>query len=127
MTCGGGGCRLRVSLAIQFFFGHPLLEKIEPGTCLGGKYPGCTITINTFKMSALASNTSSSSPASYDFTAISLGRKEAANAAWRPSAAKRAEVAAKRAAAVPLKTRIERTVDKDGFAIEVERVVESDE
>jgi hypothetical protein len=80
-------------------------------------------------MSAIASNNSSasSSPASYDFPALALGRKEAANAAWRPSAAKRAEVAAKRAAAVPLKTRIERTVDKDGFAIEVERVVESDE
>jgi hypothetical protein len=80
-------------------------------------------------MSALASSSSSSSssPASYDFTAISLGRKEAANAAWRPSAAKRAEVVAKRAAGVPLKTRIERTVDKDGFAIEVERVVDSDE
>jgi hypothetical protein len=138
--------------------------------------------------------------ASYDFTAIALGRKEAANAAWAPSAAKRAAVAtakwlavlmkecednvckdcvkhhpldyhnigccghceldgkcdgspsmgdtldasrplssvvvaslqalasANRAAAAPLKTRSERHIDEDGFAIEVELVdVDSDE
>lgn len=34
---------------------------------------------------------------------------------------------ANRAAAVPLKTRIERTVDEAGFTIEVELVVDSDE
>ena len=152
-------------------------------------------------MSALACNTSASasSAASYDFTAIALGRKEAANAAWAPSDEKRAAVAtakwwaqvmkgyeenvckdcvkhhpldyhnigccgacevfhgkcdgspsmggaldarpvssaviaslqalasANRAAAAPLKTRIERHVDMSGAAIEVELVVDSDE
>ena len=50
-------------------------------------------------MNQLACNSSTSgsiSAVSYDFTAITLGRKEVANAAWAPSAAKRAEVAAKR-------------------------------
>jgi hypothetical protein len=83
--------------------------------------------MNQLASNSISSSSSSSSAVSYDFTAISLGRKEAANAAWRPSAAKRAEVAAKRAAAAVLKTRIEGTVDKAGFAIEVERVMESDD
>lgn len=152
-------------------------------------------------MSELAYNSASSasSASTYDFTAIRLGRKDAANAAWAPSAAKRAEVAtakwwaalkkgyednvckdcvkhhpldyhnigccgacevfhgkcdgspsmggsldakpvssvvvaslqalatANKASAAPLKTRIVRTVDKAGFEIEVELVVDSDE
>jgi hypothetical protein len=75
-------------------------------------------------MNKLACNTTDSSCAAcgYDFTAIALGRKDVANAAWAPSAAKRAEVAAKKAAAgtVTHGALILRSVvqKKDGFEIE---------